>query len=544
MRKGALLLGLLILSTSFAKSYYYDSINQNITVMQNGDLKFIEQETLAFDGSFSYVYRYFYEPISNFRITGDIIRWERNGNEYKWYGSWVNTNKTFTIHYEVKDALNVTREKDILYITLVFWDRSVEVKNSINLITFPQNVNLNQTTMRINKGTITQIDEHTIMIKANNIPQWSALDFEIKIPKGMLQPPNNFKNFASTYPEAITAIILTPFIIYIFLVIKSLQNLIKEKKAKDKSRIAYKEIRIEEYKPAVAGLLTNYSASVKDVTATIIDLAIKGYIYIHKIVKKFWPDETILVKTKSNYSRLNDYEKLIMNTIFKTKKKVKFSELRKKFNPPGKLSIDTPLHKIKELMKEQVIKLELSDKKIGDLLISKAWKIIKPITISIGLLVIHILLAIIIQEHINHLIIPILVVTLIIKSIITMILASNSTKLINLTPKGMNAKQTYLNLKEYIKKQPLTDGRLFDTYLPYAISLGVQKHWIKKAQQLEKYETRQSTWHSDTITVATIASLTTTMNNSVSPASRGGAGGGGGGFGGGGGAGGGGGGAG
>jgi uncharacterized membrane protein len=531
VKKIITLIILLSISIASAKSYYYDSINVNVTVLDNGDLTVVEAETLVFDGQYSYVYRDFNSLVYNLQVSGDYTSLEQSGTKYTIRGDWVDTAKTFIFTYTIKDPLTITRDYDQLYYTIVFWDRDVPVSRSEAIFNFPNNIN--GSAYRTNRGTVTKLDDKTLMLLATDIPSNSAFDFEINLPKGVITPQDNWKNFASMNQEIMNTIIITPLILLNLLTIYGLIKYYKLKKEKDKSLVAYERINPESLPPAMAGLLVNFNASVRGITATIIDLAVKGYIYIHKIIKPLWPDETILVKVKDGLSRLNDYEQLIMNTIFNKKKEVSLSELRYKFNPQFKAYDETPLKKILDLMQDEAVKLGLADDKINKLITNNTLRLIVwPLTS----IILTILYTIITNDYTNGITISITLTTIFIGIIGLIILSALSTNLIKLTSKGESGRQEYKDLKEFIKKSPLTEGRIFDTYLPYAIALGVQKYWVKKANELEY----QSSWHDNNISTMSIIALTSVMNTSVMPASSGG---GAGGFGGGGGAGGGGGGA-
>ncbi len=535
MRLRFILIVLLILSVSSAKSYYYNFINVNVTVLSNGDLRVIESESIVFKGSFSYVYRTFYEPVYNFSINGDLTNFSSDGNKYTWRGDWVNTVKTFNLSYVIKDPFVVKEDYDKLWHTVVFKDRSVIVNKAEAHYFFPKPINTSN--FRTNRGVINQLSSNELIIKDSNIPPYTALDFEIFLPKGIIEPVMNWKNFKSFYSAQLNILFLSPLIFFIYLTIKGYVNYFSELRKKRKQSIIYQTINVESLPPAIAGLLVDFKVNVKEVTATIIDLAVRGYIYFHKIIKPFWPDKIKLVKVINNFNRLNAFEKRVMNIIFSRSDEVFFSDLKSLFSPSGKLYINTPLYEVIELIKREAVNLGLAGELIGDLIHGKVMLVIKPLIVSLVLSIIHLITCFLIinVESISFLLIMVNFL-IIISSII--LLSALSSRLIVLTPKGESARLTYLKLKDFINHQPLTDGRLFDTYLPYAIALGVQKKWVKKAEKLN-YNSSNSSWHSSNISNFSLIALSYSLNSSISYSSSGSSGG----FGGGGGAGGGGGGA-
>ncbi|MBD3312002.1 DUF2207 domain-containing protein, partial [archaeon] len=469
-KKAVMVISLLLLSTALAKSYYYESINLNVTVKENGDLIVTEEETLVFDGSFTYVYRSFYKPVHDFKVSDEQgkIDYERKDNRYKWTGSWNDESKTFTLEYTIKDPFKVTRSYDLLWHTIIFKDRNVKVKSSTSYFNFPEPINLNETSYRLSRqGAIKRANNTTLRIESDSIPANTALDFEITLPKGVIEPPLTLKNLRTLNPEVVDALAMLPFILIAWLVFKSYKAYFKEKKEQEKSAEFYKEVRAEDLPPAIAGLLIDYHSGVKEVTATIIDLAVRGYIYMQKVVKSFWPDETILVKTKDNLERLNDYEKKIMNTIFKEEKEVKMKDLQRKFNPRGS-TYYTPLKRIEDLIQREAVKEGLAKDEIKELVRTKSLSITKYLILALVLTIPYFFLGTMIVVNIQSLFFITSAVFILLEIVSLASLGLLGTQVIKLTAKGYGSRRTYKKLKKFIKEQPLTEGRVFDTYLPYA----------------------------------------------------------------------------
>lgn len=89
----------------------------------------------------------------------------------------------------------------------------------------------------------------------------------------------------------------------------------------------------ENLRPAELGVLMDERADTLDVTATIIDLAARGYFSIVEIPKKwiFGSVDYQLNKKKDPDASLLSYEKTLMNRLFEDLKMIKTSELKNKF---------------------------------------------------------------------------------------------------------------------------------------------------------------------------------------------------------------------
>lgn len=93
----------------------------------------------------------------------------------------------------------------------------------------------------------------------------------------------------------------------------------------------------EGLRPAQMGVLLDEQADTLDVTATIIDLAVRGYVHITEIPKEgflatlFGSKEWQLDRTEKDASDLLPYEQTILDGLFKDGSPVKLSDLKNKF---------------------------------------------------------------------------------------------------------------------------------------------------------------------------------------------------------------------
>jgi hypothetical protein len=89
-----------------------------------------------------------------------------------------------------------------------------------------------------------------------------------------------------------------------------------------------KELRVGEL-----GTLIDEQANVEDVTATIIDLAVRGYLRIEETGPSSSPDDWVLVRTGKSTDDLRDYEAALHDAIFLGRARVELSELNETFSP-------------------------------------------------------------------------------------------------------------------------------------------------------------------------------------------------------------------
>ena len=89
----------------------------------------------------------------------------------------------------------------------------------------------------------------------------------------------------------------------------------------------------QKLRPAQIGLVVDERADTLDVTATIVDLAVRGYLRITEIPKRGWfgKKDWQLDRLKGPDSGLLEYERLILDGLFEDGSTVKMSELRNEF---------------------------------------------------------------------------------------------------------------------------------------------------------------------------------------------------------------------
>lgn len=86
-------------------------------------------------------------------------------------------------------------------------------------------------------------------------------------------------------------------------------------------------------RPAEVGVIIDERADTLDVSATIVDLASRGWLTIAEIEKKwlFGKTDYILARTDKNDEGLMFYEQLLLASLFRYKNEINLSELKNKF---------------------------------------------------------------------------------------------------------------------------------------------------------------------------------------------------------------------
>jgi len=87
----------------------------------------------------------------------------------------------------------------------------------------------------------------------------------------------------------------------------------------------------QKMKPAELGLILDESADTKDVTATIVDLAVRGFLTIAEVPRQ--KDWTLTSKAGGDMAALLPYEKTLLDGLFAAGPQIKLSELKGTFAP-------------------------------------------------------------------------------------------------------------------------------------------------------------------------------------------------------------------
>ncbi len=236
-------------------------------------------------------------------------------------------------------------------------------------------------------------------------------------------------------------------------------------------------------RPAEIGALLDEKADTLDVTATLIDLAQRGFITI-KEIKKTWVFGrndyifTTTLKTKG----LLDYELLLMEKLFKNNATVKLSELKYTFYQD--------LASIKNTLYERVISQKL--------FVENPEKIRKKYFIF-GILLTTLPGGIFLSLGLLFLFPKLLVITLslCITGIATMIL---SQKMPRRTAEGRELYTRSLGYKMFIngaekyRQQFFENKNLFNEVLPYAIIFGLTEKFAKAMKDIG-LKPQEPTWY-------------------------------------------------
>jgi len=248
----------------------------------------------------------------------------------------------------------------------------------------------------------------------------------------------------------------------------------------------------EDLRPAQMGVLLDERADMLDVTATIVDLAVRGYLHITELPKAGWfgSNDWKLTK-KQEAAELNAFEQKVFVGLFSTGDEVELSDLKYKFAQA----------------------LSKSQKLIYDDAMKHKWFSVRPETskgmwaiVAVALIILGVGLscfsAVFWSRGLFFLgLIPAGIVMLVVSRSMAHRTAAGSEMLRRVLGFRMYIETAEKHRQEFNEKE-----NIFARYLPFAIVFGCVSKWAKAFEGLESTAAASTTsWYSGTHAFAPVA---------------------------------------
>jgi uncharacterized membrane protein YgcG len=242
----------------------------------------------------------------------------------------------------------------------------------------------------------------------------------------------------------------------------------------------------EDLRPAQMGVIVDERADTLDVTATIIDLGVRGYMHIAEIPKEGWFGKTDweLQRKKEPDGSLLPYESRLMKALFRGREKVKVSKLKTKFAED--------LAKVKQDLYADAMQHRWFARNPEHA--RRTW-----IAAGAGVVVLGIALCVLAGLIIERALVPVGVV------LFGLLLLALSPAMAKRTATGSEALRRVLGFKLYIttaetRRQEFNEqANIFARYLPYAIVFECVDKWAEAFEGLDDQVADSTTsWYSGT----------------------------------------------
>ena len=255
----------------------------------------------------------------------------------------------------------------------------------------------------------------------------------------------------------------------------------------------------DKLRPGQIGTLIDERANPLDVTATIVDLAVRGYLRIEEIPKDGWFSKADwrLVRLREADDALLPYERLLLTGLFTSGAEVELSDLKNTF----------------------AARLAKVQRALYDDAIQRKWfagspQHVRAIWIGIGIaaVVLGVGLTVAAAAFTTFGLVPIPIV------IGGLLLMALSGRMPHRTAAGTGALVRTLGFKRFIDESEKDRARfaeqqhLFTEYLPYAIVFGATERWAKAFAGLDGALPDQSSWYVGHGNAFTLGSFNHTMD--------------------------------
>ncbi|HET9183468.1 MAG TPA: DUF2207 domain-containing protein [Candidatus Angelobacter sp.] len=492
-----LLLLLLATAPAWARSYRVSQFNSTIHVQPDGSADIVEQITFVFNGHFQGIYRNI--PVeypgpqgSNYSlfIRVNHISSDENGSALKFDKSrsrgflrlkiYVpgasDSTRTVQIDYSVSDATKFFPQYSEFYWNVTGNDWLVPIESASTTVYFPENAAGNlraQAFMGLygsQERARVSVDGAVVTAESTGpLPSRGGLTVDVYIPEGILHAPSTMARLGRFIRS--NPILSLPF--WAFAVMFGLWWY----KGRDPSAgmsVAPMYEPPQGMRPAEAGTLLDDSVDPRDITAILVDLAVRGYIKIveapHKGLLFSTKDyEFHLLKDRNAWTDLNDYERAMLEKVYAGGGTItRLSDLRNHFY--------TVLPRIKA---EIVTALKGQGMYTVDPDSASQYMVLGALAVAIPYIAAQVLGIADFTDSIGP-----LVVCCIIAFVFVILFGRQLTAT---SLKGARTRVQVRGFQEFMNR--VDADRLkrmppdtFEKYLPYAMALGVEHRWAKAFQ--------------------------------------------------------------
>jgi uncharacterized membrane protein len=481
-------------ASALDKSWRISDFQDNITVEKDGSALVRERISLVFVGEWHGIHRTI--PIdypgpdgTNYELFVDVQSvTDAEGGKLKYDSSVshgnrdlkiyipgaVDTTKTVEITYEVRNGTRFFKDYDEFYWNVTGNDWPVPIDHASATVHLPDAAagslraqaftgvysSTQRDAIATSQGAEAQFETN------NPLPMRGGLTIDIYIPKGILKEPGALTKlfwFVAGNP-----------IVFLPLVTLSGMFVVWWYKGRDPDAgmaVAPMYEPPTGISPAEAGTLLDDSIHPRDITSTMVDLAVRGYIKIEETAEKvllFTHTDYIfhLLKAREQWGpELAPHERVMLENVFAGGAETRLSSLKNRFYT----AVPVIRQDIMATLKNKGIYLLDPDSANGYSIVG-----------AIGVLVPFAIFQYAGWANFFNSV-PLLIGCAVISAVIWWLFAREMTAK---TVKGARTRVAVLGFQEFmnrvdadrLKRMPPTT---FEKYLPYAMALGVEHHWAQ-----------------------------------------------------------------
>src|SRR5579872_3622926 len=492
---GVILLMLLAITCSAdAKSWRISHFEDAIIVNTDGSALVNETITLVFVGEWHGIHRTI--PIeypgpdgTNFQLFVNVVSiTDENGVKLKYDSSAsgahrdlkiyipnaVNTTRTLQIAYRVRNGTRFFDQYDEFYWNVTGNDWPVPIDHASAIVHFPENAagSLRAQAFTGLYGSISH--EATAEVNGANVrfettgplPMRGGLTSDIYIPKGILQQPGPLTR-ASWFLRSNPLVLLPPWAVVVMFCLWWF----KGRDPNPGLSVAPMYEPPVDMSPAEVGSLIDDKVNPRDITSTIVDLAVRGFVKIEETVDQgliFHHKDYIfhLLIPRQKWTGLAPHERVMLENIFAGDvAEARLSSLKNRFYTAIPVIRDDIMSALRRKGMYLIDPDSANAYMLGGAALTAAPFILLAVTGA--------------ADVFGS--VPLAVVTIAIAALIVWLFGRQMTCK---TLKGARTRVSILGFEEFmnrvdadrIKRMP---PDTFERFLPFAMALGVEHHWAQ-----------------------------------------------------------------
>jgi uncharacterized membrane protein len=510
MRWGFLLAALLMFAApTFARNWKISRFDARYTIAEDGTVLVDEEIHPSFEGTYNGIlreipveypgpdgtdYKLFVKVESVTDETGQKIKFEQSthtehtsgGPDHEFlvlkiYAGGTDTERTVHITYRSPNAVRFFKDHDEFYWNVTGLDTKVTTDSASAFVALPSTAAGQLKAQAFTGAFGSQEQNATSKIDGSNITfetaepleAHSGLTIDVYIPKGILKQPSWFTRYVIWFIGGNPGVLLP---LWAFAVMFGLWWW-KGREPDPGVSVAPMYEPPKGLTPAEAGTLLADNIEARDITSTLIDLAVKGYLKIIETEERTFfikhKDYTLrLMKPHAEWPGLAAHELEVLNNIFPevTAEETTLSSLKNRFY----VALPSIRQEIMDSLKGK--QLYATDPEAA-----KGLALVGVLVIALPVIWLQMTGAIHLTNSLSVLIVGVLLTI----AIVLLFGRNLSSK----TVRGARTKVECLGFKEFmtrvdgdrIKRMP---PDTFEKFLPYAMAFGVEQHWAKAFQGL------------------------------------------------------------
>ncbi len=492
--RGSTLILVLLLCVALpaaARSWQISDFHTTVAVGQDGSALFTERIALVFVGSFQGIHRTI--PIeypgphgSNYSLFLDIRGvTDEQGNKLKFertrHGAYLDlkiylpdaadTTKTVEISYTSPNAIRYFDDHDELYWNVTGNDWPVPIDRASAVVTFPPQAAGNLRAQAFTGVYGSHDQEATAEVRGtdvsfettNPLPMRGGMTIDIYIPKGVLTEPSTLTRIGWFIRS--NAVLFLP--IFALAVMFPLWWY-KGRDPDPGVSVAPMYEPPADMSPAECGTLMEDAVAPRDLTSTVIDLAVRGVIKIEEIQEKhlvFSSKDYLfhLLVPMTQWNGLAPYERVLLAQMFQGGSEARMSNLKNRFYTA-----------VPVLKQDILAALRIKGMYSVDPSTAGAYVVGAAIVIAAPFVALQVLNIVDFTQSGAMLIVAIILAAAIVL-LFGRVMSAKSLKGAR-TKVAIRGFQDFMNRVEVDRLQRMPPNT-FEKFLPYAMALGVEHHW-------------------------------------------------------------------